>query len=98
MSYDDKETNPELSCQYVCIFSFVSNAQQCNHLVQLSKGGRVVEMDVIQNFEENTALIIVGDVSKYSEVTQTVNLHDYNTVRTMIYVVSLWSKLQTNHT
>jgi len=55
--------------------------------VQLCHDGKVVEMDVIQNFEENTALIMVGDVSKYSDERSTVNLHDYNTVRSMCYVV-----------
>ena len=55
--------------------------------MQLSKGGRVVEMDVIENFQENTALTVLGDVSKYADVTPTVNLHDYKTVRIFLYVL-----------
>jgi len=86
MCNDDKETNFGVSWQWQYVF-IVSNAQQCNHIVQLSNDGRVVEMDVIQNSKENTALIMVGDVSKYPDMIQTVNLHDYNTVQTMCYVL-----------
>jgi hypothetical protein len=40
-------------------------------------------MDVTYDSDKNTVHVVIGDVSMYKEGVQTVNLHDYNTVRKM---------------
>ncbi|XP_045177126.2 uncharacterized protein LOC123537471 [Mercenaria mercenaria] len=52
---------------------------ETNHLIEIDNDGRRVAMDVSYDTEKNTVLVIVGDVSKYKDGVQTVNLHDFNT-------------------
>ncbi|XP_053399535.1 uncharacterized protein LOC128557045 [Mercenaria mercenaria] len=57
----------------------VGAVQETNHLIQIDHKGRRVSMDVTYDSDKNTVLVVVGDVSKYKDGAQTVNLHDYNT-------------------
>ncbi|XP_053384393.1 uncharacterized protein LOC123537520 [Mercenaria mercenaria] len=52
---------------------------ETSHLIEIDHEGNKVAMDITYDDEKNTVLVIVGDVSKYKDGVQTVNLHDFNT-------------------
>ncbi|XP_060571278.1 uncharacterized protein LOC132729520 [Ruditapes philippinarum] len=52
--------------------------QETHHFL-LTDDGKSIHQDVIYNQEDNTVLVIVGDVSMYKNTIPTINYHDYDT-------------------
>ncbi|XP_060583040.1 uncharacterized protein LOC132739357 [Ruditapes philippinarum] len=53
--------------------------QETHHFVHLTDDGRTIHQDIIYDKNENTLLVIVGDVSMYKNTIPTINYHDYDT-------------------
>ncbi|XP_060571273.1 uncharacterized protein LOC132729516 [Ruditapes philippinarum] len=53
--------------------------QETHHFVHLMEDGKTIHQDIIHDKNENTVLVIVGDVSMYKHAIPTINYHDYNT-------------------
>ncbi|KAH3820507.1 uncharacterized protein LOC127880835 [Dreissena polymorpha] len=63
----------------LAVLASADAALKVNHLTQMDDRGRVVELDVMHDEEDQTIITVVGDVSKYENTDQTINLHDLKT-------------------
>ncbi|XP_060562744.1 uncharacterized protein LOC132722292 isoform X2 [Ruditapes philippinarum] len=53
--------------------------QETHHFLHLTDDGKSIHQDIIVDKEDNTVLVIVGDVSMYKNTIPTINYHDYDT-------------------
>ncbi|XP_045201154.2 uncharacterized protein LOC123554854 isoform X2 [Mercenaria mercenaria] len=54
-------------------------SQETHRFIHIGQDGKEVSQDIIHDKDENTVMVIIGDVSMYNGYIPTVNLHDFNT-------------------